>query len=285
MGKYDGALQYILALEEQLRRSGSSSSSSFFPTDLLQQDLEDVRNSYPQSPGANELAEEGNITQGRTPWQVGVHNDHEKDTSCRPFSRHHSNHPSTLTSQMHIIDNTIIRPIAAKISPGANEKPMSAKDDSNECLEKESATLSHNDMVVSDDDSATVDKTLPNSSPSNDNSSYSVSDDETIIESDQALFLDASPQVVDQHLDSNTCKSDALLGSDVGVEGEDVAVMAEFLDFTFQPTDAVEDSSPEQRQSLAASTFVDELDASDMDALLSAENDAMLLLPDICLET
>jgi len=163
---------------------------------------------------------------------------------------------------------------------------MSAKDDSNECLEKESATSSHNDMVVSDDDSATVNKTLTNSSPSIDNSSYSVSDDDTIIESDQPLFLDANPKVVNQHLDSNTSKSDELLGSGVGAEGEDVAVMAEFLEFTFQPTNTAQGSAPEQqRQSLAASTFVDELDASDMDALLSAENDAMFLLPDICLET
>jgi len=160
---------------------------------------------------------------------------------------------------------------------------MSAKDDSDECLEMSNATQSQNDMVVSDDDSATFNKTLTNSSPSNDNSSYSGSDEETIIESDQPLFLDTSPPVPNQHLESTTNKSDPLLGSD-GAEGEDAAVMAEFLEFTFQPTSSAEGTTSEQAQSLAPLTYVDELDDSDMDALLSAEDDAMLLLPGICLE-
>merc|ERR1712124_168966 len=98
-------------------------------------------------------------------------------------------------------------------------------------------------------------------------------------------FLDANPQVVNQHLDSYTSKPDALLGSDVGAEGEDVAVMAEFLEFTFQPTSSEAGTTPEHAPNLMPSTYADELDASDMDALLSAENDAMLLLPDICLES
>jgi hypothetical protein len=144
-------------------------------------------------------------------------------------------------------------------------------------------TQSRNDMVVSDDDSSTFNKTLTNSSPSNDNSSYSGSDDETIIESDQPLFLDANPPVPNKHLETNTIKSDPLFGSD-GAEGEDVAVMAEFLEFTFQPTSSEAGTTPEHASNLTPSTYADELDASDMDALLSAENDAMLLLPDICLE-
>jgi hypothetical protein len=123
--KYDGALQYILALEQQLRLSGSSSSSSFYPSHVLRQDLEGVRNSFPQcvettrqmvsppqSPGPDELSLEGNDMQGQESWPVEVQNDREKDTSCQSYSRQHSNHSSTLTSQMHIIDNTIIRPIA-----------------------------------------------------------------------------------------------------------------------------------------------------------------------------
>ena len=140
-------------------------------------------------------------------------------------------------------------------------------------------------MIVSDDDSAMVNKTSNTGSPSsNDNSSYSGSDDETIIESDQPLFLDANPQV-NQQLESNTNKADPLLGCDVGVEVDDVAVMAEFLEYTFEPQIAAQDSRPEQSSSLAATTFGDVLDANEMDALLNAETDAMMLLPDICMES
>jgi len=133
-------------------------------------------------------------------------------------------------------------------------------------------------MIVSDDDSAMVSKTFsPPSSPTNDNSSYSGSDDETIIESEQSLFLDASqPGNHNQHPDSNDTgsKSDPILGCDVGVEGEDAVVMAEFLEYTFRPSAAAESTT----------SFGDvNLDASDMDALLSAESEAMMLLPDICL--
>jgi len=124
--KYDTAIQYILALEEQLRRSGSSSSSSFYPSDVLREDLEEARKSSPQdkestrqmvsppqSPTPTALPqEEGIQVQGQRSWPVQVPNDHDKTTPCHPFSRHYSNFPSTLDSQKHIIDNTIIRPIA-----------------------------------------------------------------------------------------------------------------------------------------------------------------------------
>jgi len=93
--KYNAALQYILDLEEELRRSGSS-SSSFYPSAVLRQDLKEVK----------EVSHEG------TSWPVQVQNDPEKNTQYHSFAGYHSSHPHTLNSQKHIIDNTIIRPIA-----------------------------------------------------------------------------------------------------------------------------------------------------------------------------
>merc|ERR1712025_357147 len=91
-------------------------------------------------------------------------------------------------------------------------------------------------MVVSDDDSATVDKTSNTDSPSTDNSSYSGSDDETVIESEQPLFLDTIPPMSsrDERI-HHGCNSgnDALLGCNVGVESEDDAMMVDFLNETF----------------------------------------------------
>ena len=123
--KYDAALRYILALEEQLGRPGSSSSSSFFPSEVLRQDLDDVRKLPPQgveatkqmfspsqSPGLTELPREVNTIQGQRSWPVKVQNNHDEISRSHPFSSYHPNHSSTLNSQMHIIDNTIIRPIA-----------------------------------------------------------------------------------------------------------------------------------------------------------------------------
>jgi len=142
-------------------------------------------------------------------------------------------------------------------------------------------------MVVSDDDSATVNKTLEiNGSPSStDNSSYSGSDDETVIESEQPLFLDAKPPV-SQHGESNT---DPIPGCDVGLE--DDALMAEFIQDTFQrkdPSAISLDSQPHQSEiSLAAATFEDFLDPNDVVAFLHTEEetDAMMLLPVIWLES
>jgi len=132
-------------------------------------------------------------------------------------------------------------------------------------------TTSANDMVVSDDDSATGQKKI-SSSPSLDNSSYSGSDDETIIESDQPLFLDA-PAPVSQSSGDNV---DPILGSDVGATGEDAEMMAEFLQDTF--------AGCGNHNQPAASTFGDVLDPSEMDALLNASSDALMLLPELGLE-
>ena len=145
---------------------------------------------------------------------------------------------------------------------------MSANGGHDDKPRKVCPTTSANDMVISDDDSATVQNKI-NSTPSLDNFSYSGSDDETIIESDQPLFLDAP-----------VGKSDPILGSDDGVAGEDVAMMAEFLQDTFEPNA----SGCGHHSQSAASTFGDVLDASEMDALLNAGNDVLMLLPDLSLE-
>jgi len=99
--KYDAALQYILDLEEKLRRSGSS-SSSFYPSAVLRQDLKEVQQVSPL----------GEASREKTSWPVQVHNDPDKNTPYHSFAGYHSSHPTTLHSQKHIIDNTIIRPIA-----------------------------------------------------------------------------------------------------------------------------------------------------------------------------
>ena len=91
--KYDAALQYILDLEEKLKQSGSS-SSSFYPSAVLRQDLKEVKQVSP------------------APWPIHSYNDSDKNTPYQPFAGFHSSHPHTLDSQKHIIDNTIIRPIA-----------------------------------------------------------------------------------------------------------------------------------------------------------------------------
>jgi hypothetical protein len=123
--KYDAALSYILALEEKLRRSGSSSSSSFYPSNVLRQDLEKSRKlspegfeetgqmvSPPSSPTPKEMSQEGIQNQAPRPWPVQLENDSDKNTLYHRFSNHHPRHQLTLQSQKHIIDNTIIRPIA-----------------------------------------------------------------------------------------------------------------------------------------------------------------------------
>jgi hypothetical protein len=116
--KYDAALQYILTLEKQLRQFGSSSSSSFGPSDVLRKDLEDAKIMSPPDVhvgipiGSPELPREGNEKQGRRDWPVEVRNDPDDNTRSHIFSRHYPNHSPIPNSQMHIIDNTIIRPIA-----------------------------------------------------------------------------------------------------------------------------------------------------------------------------
>jgi len=136
--KYDAALQYILDLEEKLRRTAgsSSSSSSFYPSTALRQDLEGIRKASPEAeevtthtvspphsptpidsiplgigPEDQTPQEEEQHQQQRRQRPVQVLNDPDKNTPYQPFSRHHHNHP-TLKSQKHIIDTMIIRPIA-----------------------------------------------------------------------------------------------------------------------------------------------------------------------------
>jgi len=137
--KYDAALQYILDLEEKLRRTAgsSSSSSSFYPSTALRQDLEGIRKASPEaeevtthtvspphSPTPIDSIPLGIGPEDQTPQEeeqqhqqqrrqrpAQVLNDPDENTPYHPFSRHYHNH-STLNSQKHIIDTMIIRPIA-----------------------------------------------------------------------------------------------------------------------------------------------------------------------------
>ena len=140
----------------------------------------------------------------------------------------------------------------------------SANDGHNDKRAKACPTTSANDMVVSDDDSATAQNKNLN------NASYLESDDETVIESDQPLFLDTPAPVGKEN-------GNPILGSDVGVGGEDAAMMAAFLQDTFEQTATQSHQQPE------ASTFGDVMDENEMDALLNS-NDSLMLLPDLCLE-
>jgi len=103
--KYNAALQYILELEEKLRRS-ESSSSTFCPSVVLRQDLDEARKVTPES------SEKMTQNQVRRLWKVEVQNNLDKNTPYHPFAEYQSNHQPSLNSQKHIIDNTIIRPIA-----------------------------------------------------------------------------------------------------------------------------------------------------------------------------
>ncbi len=140
----------------------------------------------------------------------------------------------------------------------------SANDGNNDKRAEACPTASANDMLVSDDDSATAQNKNLN------NTSYLESDDETIIESDQPLFLDTKAPVSKEN-------GNPILGSDVDVGGEDAAMMAAFLQDTF------EHNATESQQQPEASTFGDVMDENEMDALLNLNN-SLMLLPDLCLE-
>mmetsp|Transcript_34206 Transcript_34206/g.80575 ORF Transcript_34206/g.80575 Transcript_34206/m.80575 type:complete len:307 (-) Transcript_34206:745-1665(-) len=134
--KYDAALRYIMSLEEQLRRSGGSPSTSFLPSAVLRQDLMEARKSSPtcgvrtqtvsppQSPTPCDpiplgIGPQDEMVLDRTTnrqdegrqWRFESRNDLDKNTMTQPL-RHNRSHPNVLNSQKHIIDNTIIRPIA-----------------------------------------------------------------------------------------------------------------------------------------------------------------------------
>lgn len=106
--KYETALQYIVALEDKLRRSGSS-SSSFYPSTVLRQDLEEFRKVSPEGVESIRQTVSPPESPTTTEWPVQVHIDLDQSALYQPY---HPNHPQTLNSQKHIIENTIIRPIA-----------------------------------------------------------------------------------------------------------------------------------------------------------------------------
>lgn len=124
--KYDAALKYILSLEDQLRRSGSP-STSFIPSNVLREDLkvihdtssEDLPSRQTVSPSQSPVLIDpiplgvtpDNVSQERLQWPGQIGNGIDKSTAHYP-SLHHPSYPTTLTSHKHIIDNMIIRPIA-----------------------------------------------------------------------------------------------------------------------------------------------------------------------------
>jgi len=157
-----------------------------------------------------------------------------------------------------------------------------ANTDNDVNLENGCTTTGASDTIVSDDDSAMALKSLATnslpSSPSTDNSSYSGSDDETIIETDQPLFLDTPPpgnEICSS--DKSKVNNDSFIGCNVGAVGGDDAMIAEFLMDTFEP------QVSGCRNDHQSSTFGDVMDAGEMDALLRAEGDGVMLLPDLCL--
>jgi len=166
---------------------------------------------------------------------------------------------------------------------------MNKDDNDDDELEKGCVTTSGYDTVVSDDDTAIANKTSTSSCYSSstsktttkietDLSSSSGTDDEETIESDQPLFLDDTIHV----------NNDPLLGCNVGVIGEDDALMAEFLKDTFV---AYSKDQSTATAAAASTSFVDDdntvgimMDANEMESFLIDENDAMMLLPELCLE-
>lgn len=134
--KYDAALQYIIALENQLRRLEGLSSATCCPSSVVHQDLEEARKVFPESKTTRQPVSppqsptpivqiphgigpvdqtlqdiEGHLQQDRRQWQLQLRNEPNKNTLIHP-SRYCQSHPTILNTQKHIIDNTIIRPIA-----------------------------------------------------------------------------------------------------------------------------------------------------------------------------
>mmetsp|Transcript_34206 Transcript_34206/g.80576 ORF Transcript_34206/g.80576 Transcript_34206/m.80576 type:complete len:106 (-) Transcript_34206:136-453(-) len=103
-----------------------------------------------------------------------------------------------------------------------------------------------------------------------DQSSFSGSDDDTVIETDQPLFLDGVLPCATQ----NTCDK---FEDTLGTCTEDDAAMAEFLEVTF-------DSNAVSCEPGAASSVEGVMDTKDMDELLMAENDVLMPFPDFELE-
>lgn len=104
-----------------------------------------------------------------------------------------------------------------------------------------------------------------------DHASYSGSDDDTLIESDQPLFFDTVPQVKTKNTRNNN-NDDPILGCDEGTD--DDSVMAEFLKDTF-------DSNALGSKNRAVPTLEGVMNTNDMDALLMAEHEELMLFPDL----
>merc|ERR1711959_667982 len=185
-----------------------------------------------------------------------------KSIPHRPDCDRHHRRP-TFDSHQHIIDTTISRPIAAKIPPGANENTSNDDDESAKNMltgpSSASATTGSNAVMVKNDYYC---------------STFYGSDDESTIESDQPLFLDAVPassnrsSTPDTHAGTHT-------GSDADAN-EDNTVIAEFLEGVF----VVESDAP------SPSTALPDVDlgltAADMEAFLLDGDSNAMMLPDPC---
>lgn len=102
-------------------------------------------------------------------------------------------------------------------------------------------------------------------------SSYSGSDDDTVIESEQPLFLNGISSVNTNNACDNHIE-DIILGCDVGTEVD--AVMAEFLGDTFV-------TNGFSSKNGVVSTLEGITNSNDMDELLIAENEALMLFPEL----
>lgn len=103
-------------------------------------------------------------------------------------------------------------------------------------------------------------------------SSYSGSDDDTVIESEQPLFLTGVPSVKTNNNDA--CYNqidDIILGCDVGEVDSD---MAELLGDTFE-TNAFNSKTG------VVSNLEGFTNSNEMDELLMAENEALMLFPEL----
>lgn len=158
-----------------------------------------------------------------------------------------------------------------------NSKSVNADNDD----ESKNACASVYETIVSDDDSASANKTLmtnhhpPSCPPADirttamdmDQSSDSGSDDESVIESDQPLYLDGVPSVNTTNTSSDN--------EDLALGCEHDGMIADFLNETF-------DSNVEGSKNRGSSTFDGVLmDAKVMDALLDEENEPFMLFPDL----
>jgi len=236
--KYAAALKYIVDLEEDRQKKQPNSvqvGSSHRPPSAVVDDLEDSKKGSSSSlmMGEQEFSHPRLLpsvadknTKGQSPSQ-SISTTSSNVALSDSSHHHHHQFPVNTSLSKHVI-NTISRPIAAKISPGAYEKTENDDDDR---LKKRDGCSLMFDTIVSDEDTPDDARKRSMSFSSLGSSSFTTTlmdpdcpshictsssdddDDESMIESDQPLYLDAIPEGKVEDSDDNSSMADFLAES------------------------------------------------------------------------